>query len=197
MAKIVPDFRNASGEWAGYFSVAGLKCVTRLRKVYEHMLERCEIGGTFQKAYPTYVGCSSEFASFQSFASWAINQTGYALPGAHLDKDLLYKGNKTYSEDTCVFIPQSLNKLLLKSDAKRKDLPIGVSWDSARGVYKAQMGGASGRGFIGRFPDPDSAFAAYKQAKEEHIAEQAELYRAVIDPRVYRALLAYQVEVTD
>ena len=36
-----------------------------------------------------------------------------------LDKDSLIKGNKVYSESTCVFIPQEVNSLLVKSTASR------------------------------------------------------------------------------
>jgi hypothetical protein len=43
-----------------------------------------------------------------------------------LDKDILYKGNKIYSPDTCVFVPQEINALFVKNDANRGDLPIGV-----------------------------------------------------------------------
>jgi len=197
MAKVVPDFRDASGGWAGYFSVSGQKYVTRLRKTYEHMLERCVSDGTFQQKYPSYRGCSTSFCSFQHFAAWAVDQIGYALPDSQLDKDLLIRGNLLYSESTCVFIPQRLNKLLLRRPSGRStDLPVGVCWDKNRNLYKAQMGNSSQK-FFGRFSTPSEAFLAYKKAKEDCIVEQANIYRAVIDPRAYAALLRYEVQITD
>ena len=37
-----------------------------------------------------------------------------------IDKDVLLKGNKIYSEDTCVFIPPCLNLMLTKREKKVK-----------------------------------------------------------------------------
>ena len=45
-----------------------------------------------------------------------------------LDKDILYKGNKEYAPDKCIFVPERINKLFLKNDADRGDLPIGVTY---------------------------------------------------------------------
>ena len=64
---------------------------------------------------PTYIGCEvcEEWHNFQVFAEWAEN-TGSLYKGWHLDKDLLSKGSKLYSPETCVYLPQSINSLLTK-----------------------------------------------------------------------------------
>ena len=41
------------------------------------------------------------------------------------------------------------------------------------------------------------AFNAYKEAKEAFVKEQAEKWKSQIDPRAYKALMNYQVEITD
>jgi oligoribonuclease (3'-5' exoribonuclease) len=41
------------------------------------------------------------------------------------------------------------------------------------------------------------AFLAYKHAKEAYIKELANKWKDQIDPRVYDALMNYQVEITD
>ena len=53
-----------------------------------------------------------------------------------LDKDILCKGNKIYSRDTCVFVPQRINSLFTKCDNARGDNPIGVE-DLPSGNYRA------------------------------------------------------------
>ena len=38
---------------------------------------------------------------------------------------------------------------------------------------------------------------SYKDAKESFVKEQAEKWKGKIDPRAYKALMNYQVEITD
>lgn len=35
------------------------------------------------------------------------------MEGWHLDKDILLKGNKVYSPETCAFVPAKINSLLI------------------------------------------------------------------------------------
>ena len=50
---------------------------------------------------------------------------------------------------------------------------------------------------MGTYITPEEAFCAYKQAKEAHIKDVANKWKDKIDPRVYDALVSYQVEITD
>lgn len=44
----------------------------------------------------------------------------------HLDKDILVAGNKIYSPETCLFVPNRINSLLIRG-VKTGPLPLGVS----------------------------------------------------------------------
>lgn len=161
------------------------------------MLERC-YSSKHHERFPTYVGCSADarFHHFQDFMKWAVRQTGYNIGGYQLDKDLLVKGNKVYSPETCAFIPKEINFLLGKK-SRRGDYCIGVSLFKRDMNYKAQIVVKGKTHHIGYFDTEEDAFHAYKEAKERNIKDMAEEYKSMIDTRVYEAMLLYTVENTD
>ena len=172
---------------------------TKEYMLWTHMLRRC-YSGYFKKKYPTYIDCavSENFNYYEYFYDWCQNQIGFGNNGWHLDKDLLVKGNKVYSEDSCVFVPTEINLLLVKREASRGEHLIGVSWHKTKKAFVAQVNKNKGSPeWLGSFNTELEAFNAYKQAKEEFIKEQAEKWKSQIDDRAYNALMNYQVEITD
>ena len=168
---------------------------TKEYALWHSMLERCYSKPNLEER-PTYIGCSvsDNFKHYHLFHAWCQTQIGFGKGGYQLDKDLLIKGNKLYSEDTCVFIPSVLNLLLTKSTASRGLLPIGVT--KAANKFKARCR-ADGEKYLGTFDTAELAFNAYKTFKEAYIKEQAELYKDSIDPRAYQAFINYKVNIGD
>ena len=167
--------------------------------LWQSMLQRC-YSDTFKKRYPTYEGCeaSENFKSYEHFYEWCHKQIGFGNKGWHLDKDLLIKGNKVYSEDSCIFIPKEVNTLLTKSEVSRGEYLIGVHWSKSNKAFVAQVNKNKGKQeYLGYFNTELEAFNAYKQAKESFIKEQANKFKSQIDPRAYEALMNYAVEITD
>ena len=163
------------------------------------MLKRC-YSTTLKKQQPTYEGCevSDKFKSYEYFYEWCQNQIGFGNRDWQLDKDLLIKGNKIYSENTCVFIPREINQILVKCTASRGEYLIGVSWSKTNKAFKAMVSRSKGRSeYLGLFKTELEAFNVYKQAKETFIKEQANKWKDKIDPRAYEALMNYTVETTD
>ena len=172
---------------------------TKEYKLWTGMLERC-YNDAYKKQRPTYEDCkcSDNFKSYEYFYEWCHSQIGFGNEGWHLDKDLLVKGNKVYSEKTCVFLPNEINSVLTKSTASRGEHLIGVYWSKTHKAFKAQVCKNKGVSeYLGSFNTELEAFNAYKQAKESFIKEQAEKFKSQIDERAYEALMNYQVEITD
>ena len=178
--------------------------LTKEYELWQSMLRRCysdtNVCDAYKNKYPTYIDCevSDKFKSYEYFYEWCNEQVGFGNEGWQLDKDLLVKGNKVYSEDSCVFIPQEVNSLLVKRTASRGEYLIGVHWHNASKAFVAQVGKSKGKQeWLGVFKTEIEAFNAYKQAKESYIKEFANKWEGKIDERAYNALMNYEVDIND
>ena len=173
--------------------------LTREYKLWMDMLRRCYSDG-FKKKHPAYKDCevSENFKSYEYFYEWCNEQIGFGVDGFEIDKDLLIKGNKVYSENICVFIPKEINQLLTKRASSRGEHLNGVCWDKRHKAFKAQVRkNKEKRENLGFFKTEIEAFNAYKKAKEAFVKEQANKWKGEIDERAYQALMKYTVEITD
>ncbi|MBJ9902053.1 hypothetical protein [Acinetobacter bereziniae] len=159
------------------------------------MLKRC-YDDKYHSKHPTYKDCyvSEKFKYYPYFKNWCSRQVGFNQAGWELDKDILLKGNKFYSEDTCVFIPQEINKLLSKQNNNQDKYPVGIYYDSREKNFQSKINNGEKQVRIGRFCTLEEAFQAYKQAKEAQIKTIANKWKDQIDIRAYKALMVYQVE---
>lgn len=149
---------------------------------------------------PTYKDSSvcEEWHNFQNFAKW-YDDNYYEVGGEkmELDKDILVKGNKVYSPETCVFVPRTINLLFTKSDKARGNTPIGVCYIKRDNGYRAFCSTNGGHWHSQLFKTEREAFNAYKDFKEQYIKEVAEHYKPYIPTKLYEAMLNYKVEITD
>lgn len=171
---------------------------TKEYRKWHSMLERCYCEKSLKK-YPTYIGCtvSENFKSYSYFYEWCQNQIGFGVDGFELDKDLLIKGNKTYSEELCVFIPRSVNVFFTKSNRNRGNYPIGVLLNKASGKFISELKINGKKKHLGLFDNCIDAFKAYKQNKESHLKFLAEKYKDVVSNRSYAAMIDYRVSIND
>lgn len=177
---------------------------TRVYKTWHHMLERC-YDKKYKEKHPTYIGCevSEDFHNFQNFAKW-YNDNYYEIEGERmdLDKDILVKHNKIYSPETCIFVPQTINKLFIKCDRSRGESVIGTSL-TKNGKYQVKcclinpVTGESKRKHLGYYETQEKGFKVYKQFKENYIKQIADYYKEQIPISLYNALYEYEVEITD
>jgi hypothetical protein len=115
--------------------------------------------------------------NFQNFAEWyfkQINPNNSVDFEWHLDKDLLFPGNKIYSEDYCCLIPQPINVLFTDHAHRRGDYPLGVT--KYRNKYMACVNMFGKQKHLGYHFTIRSAQIAYWSAKFEAIRNAAIMY---------------------
>ena len=185
----------------GYIGETSTKKDGKSLKSYDYwynMIKRC-YSKVYQKKQPTYVGCSvyEEWKCYANFKEW-FDMNFYCINNERidLDKDILIKGNKIYSPDTCIFVPHSINCLFTKNDKRRGNLPIGVKLSYGKYyVSTSKIEGVDKN--LGTFNTMEEAFYAYKEAKEKEIKRVADLYKDKIPQKLYEAMYNYEVEITD
>ena len=175
-------------------------------RYWRDMLDRC-YNPYHLNERPTYIDCyvCDEWLNFQNFAEW-FYKNYYEIEGQkmQLDKDILVKGNKIYSPETCVFVPQRINQLFIGQCRKRGGYPIGVVYYKPSNKLSAQcsiIGENKERKnvHLGYFPlnKPFQAFYAYKKFKEDYIKQIAKEYKNLIPRELYDTMMKYEVEIND
>jgi hypothetical protein len=160
---------------------------------WANMLKRC-YSDTDHKANPTYVGCTvcKDWELFSNFRNWVIERGN--VEGWQLDKDLLCRGERIYSPDTCTFISGRLNTLLSDSRAIRGEFPLGVTYDHKNKKYRAKCKLHGKTIHLGRFNTALEAHLAWQKEKILRILESIDFYikesneRKCFDFRVVEAL---------
>ena len=152
------------------------------------MLRSGRIGNHSEK-YPTYSGCSCSelFSKFEPFVGWFSCQKGYDK-AFHIDKDLLFEGNKVYSEDTCILLPRELNVLFKVKYSTNNTGFVGVT--KVRNKYRAVIANPekSVGIHLGYFLTPEEADLAYRIEKANIIIRLTEKYANDLDERAVIAL---------
>ena len=161
------------------------------------MMQRCYSENSLKRK-PTYENCSVDerWWNFQVFCDW-YDENFYQIDDCVmcLDKDILVKNNKVYSPETCIFVPQQINKLLTLRQLHRGELPLGVHKN--RNSYSAFCNKNGKSVYIGNFDTAEKALHAYIKEKEVTLKESAEKYIKCIPYILYKALYNYKIDIDD
>ena len=198
-----PDVYNIGYLGQGKYKAYENRKATIAYSMWKDMLKRCYDPYYLNKK-PTYINCyvCDEWLCFQNFAKWYY-ENYYEIENEImcLDKDILIKGNKTYSPKTCVIVPHRINNLFCNRNNNRGKYPIGVTRN--RDCLMAQcsliINGKQIPQKIGYFSldKPFQAFTCYKNYKEKVIKQVADEYKDLIPKELYEALYRYEVEIND
>ena len=178
---------------------------TKCFDAWYSMLTRCYNSKLHEKRN-TYIDCEidKEWHNYTNFGNWFINNY-YEIEGQKicLDKDILNKGNKIYSPENCIFVPERINTLFTKRDKSRGDYPVGVYYNKQHEKFMAQCSiydfkeNKKKQKFLGYYNTPEQAFKTYKQFKEQYIKQVADYYKDQIPQELYNALYNYEVDIDD
>ena len=170
----------------GKYKVSENSKKTRIYATWSHMLERC-YDEKIHKKRPTYKDCSAseKFHNFQNFAKW-YEDNYYEVEGERmcLDKDILVKGNKIYSPETCILGPQTINSLFVKRQNDRGESVIGTSLYK-NGKYQVNCSllnpetGKSKKEHLGYYETQEKAFEVYKYYKEKNNKMVADYFKDI------------------
>lgn len=166
------------------------------------IIDRC-YSANRRKNYAYYDDCTvcEEFLYYPNFYNWITQQENYEAwrsnPHFHVDKDILYKGNREYAPDKCCLVPNEINNIV-RNNKRGQYLP-GVRYRKSTNKYSAECSNANKHIYIGTFDTEYEAFLAYKKYKEAVIKQIAEREYAngMISKECRDALMRYEIEVTD
>ena len=180
----------------GYFGVGKYKAkisgkMTKSYNTWRGMLDRC-YNEKIREQFPTYkdVTVCDEWHNFQNFAQWyEDNYNPEYMKDWHLDKDIICKECKTYSPETCAFVPKEINNCILVKTSHNKSY-IGITLCYKKYVVRAPS--VEGRKEVGRYSDRNVAESAYKVAKIKYIRYLADKWKDKINKKVYDALYNWE-----
>ncbi|HHZ94383.1 MAG TPA: AP2 domain-containing protein [Flavobacteriales bacterium] len=164
--------------------VNGKVAACKIYTTWKNMIKRCsEYASEREKKFYSDCSVCGEWLYFDSFYQWTKKQD---WKGKQLDKDLLVEGNKIYSPETCVFVHQSINKLIMDNERVRGDYPQGV--DLTPWGFRAKISINGKHTHLGYFDSIKDASICYAQKKCDYIEDMCEM---VSDERVSKALCSY------
>ena len=159
---------------------------TKVYEIWKSLISRCygELPG--YKAYSGIATICDEWLNFQNFAEWWTNEKYDCDGRLHLDKDILFDGNKEYSPDKCLLVPQKINMLFMDYRPNKDGLPHGIG-KAANGRYSSAYRGKS----LGVFNTLEKAIAVHDIARLDYINEVTEGQKDTLPIKVYNALKNY------
>lgn len=159
--------------------------------VWRGVLKRCYSNKEYS-ANSSYLGCSvsTSWMNFQNFAEWYENHDYYGL-GYELDKDILVRGNKVYSSETCCLVPSIINMAVVSPSGGGV---TGVTVREGRkNAFEAYTKEGGVNRYLGAYPTLEEAFIVYKDRKESYLKSLAEEWRGNVSEEVYHALISWDI----
>lgn len=166
---------------------------SQMCKMYHNMFDRC-YRDYYQQHNPAYIGCEvcpEWLDDKENFYDWVSEN--YYVCGTEqidLDKDILFKGNKMYSPETCIFAPHTINQLFESIGKNSVYLKSLDKWKSEINVDGKNIN-------LGYFDTEEEAQQQYIRHKEAAIVAKADEYKEKIPKALYDAMVNWKIEPSD
>ena len=158
--------------------------------LYNNMKQRCNN----KKGYENCVIGKTWEKDHEKLYTWYRNNY-YTLPDGepiNIDKDILIPNNRIYSEDTCLLVPERINKFFINIHGTKKNgMPVGVTLDKKSQKYKASIYKNKKSIKLGTYGTPQEAHDAWRKAKIEHLLELIEHYKDIVPSEVTEAMMQW------
>lgn len=168
----------------------GIGKVATFYTTWANMIARC-YSNKVKNKNPTYNDCYS-CEKWHRLKNFKVFFDDNYKDGYDLDKDLLVKGNKVYSPETCVFLPREINSFLSNKYTCKNKLYAGITWRESIRKYQVRIGIEGNSVHLGVFENIDDVVEVYKKAREQEAKKLANKYKHEIDIRAYNALMEYK-----
>ena len=148
---------------------------------WQNMLSRCYDAKVLERQ-PAYIGTTvcSEWHKFSNFLVWFNKNFNTGLV---LDKDILYRYNKMYSPETCLYVQPIENTFIITCTRSRGELPLGVCTYKNKGfratISTMQDTGKHTTKMLGVFEDPLDAHYMWQRSKLEQCIDLIENYNCI------------------
>ena len=155
---------------------------------WHDMLKRCYNEASKDK-FPAYFGiCKvcNHWLNMQNSSEWFDEKKYECGERLHIDKDILYVGNKIYSKDTCILVPQRINMLFMNKP-NRFGLTSGIS-TMANGRYSVKYNGK----LIGNADSLEEAVIIHEVEKQKAVVRITKEYKEILPVEVYDALMSWK-----
>lgn len=161
---------------------------TKAYILWRDMITRC-----YKPKQKSYEPCSvcEEWITFSNFKTWLDSQVWD--DSYQIDKDLLVKGNTTYSPDTCVMLPREIN-VFLSSGNRDTQYLTGAFYRKALNKYQSRIQNpfTGKQEHLGVFESELDAHLKWKATKHSFALQYAKQYTHLPN-NVLKALEEYYV----
>ena len=160
--------------------------ILKSREVWGDMIKRCYDEKQLKRR-PSYIGVTvcDEWLCYANFKE-QYDKNIYEIKDERmqLDKDILIKGNKVYSPEACVFVPQRINVLFREF---KNEFPTLEERSNGTFAIRIRMNEISKR--ISGFETKEKAWEYYLKEKQQIIKNVAEEYKNKIPNKLYNRLI--------
>ena len=161
--------------------------------MWHNMYDRC-YSEKYHERSPQYKDCTmcdEWLDDKESFFDWVDeNYYTYGDEQIDLEKDILVKGNKIYSPDTCIFAPHSINTYFEKLTRKPVYLEKLDKWKAEIWIEGKTIN-------LGYYDTEEKAKEVFIKHKEAAILAKADIYKDGIPRALYDAMVNWKMELAD